>query len=129
MTASIVPPVDAREALADLMEVSAQVIAAAVLREDGSLEAATIEDEERARAFAEGARALLEAAREAAGQRRLTQVEVAMPAGSAFVVDEGHHAIAATTGPRPTTGLVVYDLKTCLRLADEEAGDRPGPRA
>ena len=31
-----------------------------------------------------------------------------------FVAREGGRTIAATTGPEPTAGLVVYDLRTCL---------------
>ena len=36
-----------------------------------------------------------------------------------FVLREGGWTIAATTGPQPTAGLVVYDLRTCLRELDE----------
>jgi hypothetical protein len=45
----------------------------------------------------------------------VTQVEAATPAGSVFVVRDGPRLIAATTAPDPTTGLVFYDLKSCLR--------------
>ena len=45
-----------------------------------------------------------------------------------FVVRDGGRTIAATTGPAPTAGLVLYDLRTCLRqLADGES-DPPKKR-
>ena len=47
--------------------------------------------------------------------------------GSLFVVREGQLLIAATTGPEPTSGLVFYDLRACLRKAAEKP--KPKPRA
>ncbi len=48
-----------------------------------------------------------------------------------FVVRDGERAIAATTGPEPTVGLVFYDLKSCLRAAATSGdGDgKPRPKA
>ena len=53
----------------------------------------------------------------------MTRVEVELDEGALFVVREGGRTVAATTGPSPTSGLVVYDLRTCA------AGDRhPEPK-
>ena len=121
---------DADQALADLMEISSQVDAAVVFDATGAVAGATLPDNDRTEAFARTARELLAAAgevRRAAGERALTQVEVATRAGSVFVARDGDRAIAATTGPSPTAGLVFYDLKTCLRaLADDDAGGGSG---
>ena len=55
----------------------------------------------------------------------MAQLEAATTIGSVFVVREGERAIAATTSPEPTVGLVFYDLKTCLRSIDAPAPKRP----
>jgi predicted regulator of Ras-like GTPase activity (Roadblock/LC7/MglB family) len=108
---------DAREALAELTELSSQLEAAAVLGSDGSVEAAT--DDARAQALAEVAREFLAAAdRVRSDGPEVTRVEVALPEGSVFVVREGERSAAAVTIPEPTPGLVLYDLRTCLRRID-----------
>ena len=116
---------DAKTALADLMEISAQVNEAVLLDASGSVVASTPADERRAEELARAASDLLETAasvRSDAGS--VTQVEASTPAGSVFVVRDAERAIVATTGAQPTVGLVVYDLKTCLRhVATEEPGD------
>ena len=109
---------DASQALADLVEISAQIESAVLARADGTVLASTLADEARAGAVAGEALALLEAARGPAGDP--TQVEAALPDGSFFVVRDGERLVAAVTGRDPTVGLVFYDLKTCLRLAAEE---------
>ncbi len=75
------------------------------------------------------ARELLEAAAATPGGdgRTLTQLEVAVREGSVFVVREGELAIAATTAAGPTAGLVLYDLRTCLRSLAPPA-ESPAPR-
>ena len=114
---------DARQALDDLMEISAQVDAALLLRADGSVEASTIDDESRAEVAAVGARRLLEAADEVAGARALAHAEVVTSQGSVFLVrdTERGRAVVGVTRPSPTVGLVLYDLRTCLR--NVAAGD------
>jgi len=65
---------------------------------------------------------------ESAGQLRdgeITQVEAATGDGSLFVVRDGERLIAAVTGPDPTSGLVFYDLKSCLRRAAEKPKPKP----
>ena len=67
------------------------------------------------------ARELMAAASELGGQQEATRVEVELEEGAIFVVREGAHTIAARTGPDPTAGLVVYDLRTSLLSIDEPA--------
>jgi predicted regulator of Ras-like GTPase activity (Roadblock/LC7/MglB family) len=109
--------VDAAAALADLTEISSQVETAAVFGDDGTTHASTFADAAAAERLVGTARELLAAARElpAGTGRELTQLEVGLAEGSVFVVREGELAIAATTSARPTAGLVLYDLRTCLR--------------
>src|SRR5581483_8442599 len=117
---------EAAQALSELTALSAQVTAAVVLGEDGSPVAATVDDE-RARDLAQAVNDLVAAAVRAAG-RDAAQLEVSTPAGSVFVVRDGRRTIAATTAPEPPSGLVFYDLKTCLRGIAEEPKPRPTPR-
>jgi predicted regulator of Ras-like GTPase activity (Roadblock/LC7/MglB family) len=119
---------DAAQALADLTEISSQIEAALVLDGDGATVASTL-DETRSRELAAAAQDLLAAARQASGaERELAQLEVSTAAGSVFLVRDGAHTIAATTGPEPTVGLVFYDLKSSLRSIAGEEKPRPKPR-
>lgn len=104
-------------ALADLTAVSSQIEAAAVFDESGVPLASTPANDARGRALVEGARGLLAAAATVPrdGSPAVVRVEAALRAGSVFVVSEGPLAIVAITAPEPTAGLVVYDLRTCLR--------------
>ena len=108
---------DAAAALADLTQVSSQIEAAAVFDESGALLGSTPADDTRGQGLVEGARNLLAAAvavrRE--GGPTVVRIEVALGSGSVFVISEGPLAIVAITAPEPTSGLVVYDLRTCLR--------------
>jgi predicted regulator of Ras-like GTPase activity (Roadblock/LC7/MglB family) len=114
--------VDAEAALAELMELSAQVETAAVLGSDGSVVAATVPPE-RAAALAAAAGRLAGAARAVRSDGpQVARVEVRLPEGSAFLVNEGELSIVATTVPEPRAGLVVYDLRTCLRRIAEGDG-------
>jgi len=91
--------VDAAQALADLVEISSQIESAVLADTEGSVQASTFGDDAKASAVAKEAIGLL---RDATG-----------PGGDERVV-------AAITGREPTSGLVFYDLKTCLRLAGEQ---------
>ncbi len=112
---------DAAGALADLTEISSQVEAAVVLDDTGAVVASTLDDAERAARLARAALDLLAAAdrRFESGTRVLTQLEAALREGSVFVVREKGRSIVATTSPDPTSGLVFYDLKTCLSSLGE----------
>ena len=120
---------EAGQALADLTEVSAQIQAAVLAEVDGRVIASTFSDEARAARVADAARRLLRAAEEMradGGREALTQLQAATAARSVFLVRDERRLVAAITGRDPTTGLVFYDLKTCLRLLAEEEED---PRA
>jgi hypothetical protein len=98
-------------AFTDLMEISSQIEAAVVLDGDEII-ASSVVDETRSATLAEAIRRLFEAAeRPRAG---LKQVEVTLPEGHVFVVREGGRMIGATTSPDPPSGLVLYDLRSCL---------------
>jgi predicted regulator of Ras-like GTPase activity (Roadblock/LC7/MglB family) len=121
---------EAAQALADLTEISAQIEAAVLAKADGSIVASTMKDEGRAKQLAEAAVELVAAGSESRSEgpnQELVQLQAATPRGSLFVARDESHVVAAITGSRPTVGLVFYDLKTCLRmLEDEEAkADKP----
>jgi predicted regulator of Ras-like GTPase activity (Roadblock/LC7/MglB family) len=114
---------DAAQALADLTEISAQIEGAVLADHDGAVVASTLADDAAAKSFAEAAAELLAAAddvRREPGSEPLVQVEGAALDGSVFVVKDDRHLVAAVTKPRPTVGLVFYDLKTCLRMLERE---------
>jgi predicted regulator of Ras-like GTPase activity (Roadblock/LC7/MglB family) len=114
------PPVDAEQALADLMEISSQVETAVVLDGDGAVAASSIPIRERAERLGRAAREALAAAEVLRPGERVTQLEAATRDGTFFVVRDSGRTIAATTGRSPTTGLVLYDLRTCLRTVERE---------
>jgi predicted regulator of Ras-like GTPase activity (Roadblock/LC7/MglB family) len=117
--------VDAAQALADLTEISSQVVHAAIVAEDGAVLATTIDDEARIGRFVRGVADLLaqaDVARQARGLADLAQLEAATLEGSVFVVRRSGLTVAATTRPDPTVGLVFYDLKHCLRSLEDGSG-------
>ncbi|MBA2476451.1 MAG: hypothetical protein H0V40_10910 [Actinobacteria bacterium] len=103
-----------KAALDELTELSSQIEAAAILDDEAGVAASTFADSTRAERFADVVRKLLHAAEEVAG-RAPARLRAATSGGSVFVVREGGRTIAATTGRSPTVGLVLYDLRTCLR--------------
>jgi predicted regulator of Ras-like GTPase activity (Roadblock/LC7/MglB family) len=119
--------VDPSQALAELKQISAQVQDAVIFDESGGVVASTVA-EERAPAMAQAARRLLEKAAETVEHGdQIVQIEASLPDGSVIVARDGANAVAATTVPDPTVGLIFYDLRTCLRsLADAE--EKPKPR-
>jgi len=122
---------DAAQALADLTEISAQVVHVAIVDETGAVLATTIGDAGRAERFVQGMTTLLEEAdvlRQSRGLPSLTQLEAATLEGSVFIVRRDGRVIAATTRPDPTVGLVFYDLKHCLRSIAEGAAESPPAR-
>jgi len=115
---------EAAQALADLTEISAQIEAAVLAKADGSIVASTTKDEGRAKQLAEAAVELVAAGSESSSEGpnlELVQLQAATPRGSLFVARDARHVVAAITGSRPTVGLVFYDLKTCLRMLEDEA--------
>ena len=121
---------DIASALADLSEISSQIETAVVFDAAGTVLGSTGTDETRSNRLARAALDLVAAAehvRPGEGRgRALTQIEGSLREGSVFVVTGAERAIAATTTPEPTSGLVFYDLKTCLRsLVSEQTPSKP----
>jgi predicted regulator of Ras-like GTPase activity (Roadblock/LC7/MglB family) len=106
---------DAAQALADLTEISSQVEAAVLFDATGEVAGSTLPGDQDAAALARAGGELLARARELGDGGEVTQIEASTPNGSVFVVSDGSRRIAATTAADPTTGLVFYDLKSCLR--------------
>jgi predicted regulator of Ras-like GTPase activity (Roadblock/LC7/MglB family) len=119
--------VDPGQALAELKQISVQVQDAVIFDESGGVVASTLA-EDRAPAMAQAAQRLLERAVGTVEHGdQVVQIEAALPEGSVIVAREGATAVAATTVPEPTAGLIFYDLRTCLR-ALSEAEEKPKPR-
>jgi hypothetical protein len=122
---------DTASALADLSEISSQIETAVVFDSAGTVLGSTGGDEARSKRLVRTALDLVAAAADVGMTegRTLTQLEASLREGSVFVVTGDERGIAVTTTPEPTSGLVFYDLKTCLRsLADEPAKSPPKPR-
>ncbi len=109
---------DAEQALRELTELSSQITAATVFDAEGAV-LATSGDSARLNAAA--VELVAAAADLGAGGRNVTRVEVELDEGAIFVVREGASTVAAVTGPSPTSGLVVYDLRTCAQAIDAPA--------
>ena len=115
---------DATQALRELMELSSQITAAVVLAADGTVLAGAPADSEAPTMLAATTLELVSTAADlGADGRDVTRVEVELEDGAIFVVREGGRTIGALTGPKPTSGLVVYDLRTCV-----EAIETPEPK-
>jgi predicted regulator of Ras-like GTPase activity (Roadblock/LC7/MglB family) len=114
--------VDAARALADLTEISAQIRAAVVASADGAVVAATLPDGPAAALARAGSGLLREAGARAVG------VEARTGEASVFAVRDDAHVVAAVAAQGAASGLVLYDLRTCLRrLAEEPAHAEPEP--
>ena len=109
----------AASALADLLEISSEVDAAVLLDSDGSVAASTLAAAAAAERLARAGIGVLEAAEErfAGSGRALTQVEAALREGSVFVAREDGRTIVARSHPKPSSQLVFYDLRACLRAS------------
>ncbi len=109
---------DAEQALSELMELSSQITSAVVLDGDGAAVASS-GDPAAASRLSVAALELVAAAADLGSEGRdVTRVEVELDEGAIFVVRESGHTVAAATGPSPTSGLVVYDLRTCARAIE-----------
>jgi predicted regulator of Ras-like GTPase activity (Roadblock/LC7/MglB family) len=116
---------DAEQALRELTELASQITAATVFDADGAVLATSSHDPAASARLAASTPELIAAASQlGADGRDVTRVEVELEEGAIFVVREGAHTIAATTGPHPTSGLVVYDLRTCAQSIDAPAAKR-----
>jgi hypothetical protein len=107
---------DAAQALKELMDLSSQITAAIALDGEGSVLAVSTEDPAAAASLTTSTLELVAAAQNlGADGGEVTRVEVELDEGAFFVVREGGRTVAATTAPKPTSGLVVYDLRTCAQ--------------
>jgi predicted regulator of Ras-like GTPase activity (Roadblock/LC7/MglB family) len=115
--------VDAARALADLVEISPQIGAAALVGDDGDLAASVGVPETRGRLLARAVRELLGAAAEfRSDDRRVTQLHASLGDGDVFAVtDAARRTVVAVASGRPAQGLVFYDLKRCLAALNEGA--------
>ena len=112
---------DAARALADLVEISPQIEAAAIVSGEGETVGSFGIPEARAGLLGRAVLELLDGAAAFRTDGRVTQLHAALDDGDVFAVtgwDE--RTIVAVAGEQATPGLVFYDLKQCLgRLADE----------
>lgn len=121
---------EAARALADLVEISPQIEAAAVLAWDGEPAGSVGVPEERERVLARAVRELLAGASAFRSDHgRVTQLHASLADGDVFAVAGDERTIVAVTREPPTPGLVFYDLKRCLaaigapgKLPSSEAG-------
>jgi predicted regulator of Ras-like GTPase activity (Roadblock/LC7/MglB family) len=121
--------VDARSALAELLELSPQLDSVVVAGRLGAVEAGTLPDAAAADVAA-SARDLLTRAELIAddhGREAVAQVQVQTETGAVFLVADERRLAVATTGAGATAGLVFYDLKSLLReIAGGPAADAVG---
>jgi predicted regulator of Ras-like GTPase activity (Roadblock/LC7/MglB family) len=102
------------QALRELLEVSEDVTAVLLLDSEGTVLAASVEDEAAEQA-APIAAAMLAYADSLRTNTRTRRLEAATGQGHVFLVREGERAVVATTGADPVAGLVLHDLGTALR--------------
>ena len=116
---------NAAQALAELMELSSQITAAIALDGEGPVLAVSSEDPAVAASLTASTLELVAAAGDLrADGGEVTRGEVVLDEGAFFVGREGGRSVAATTGPKPTSGLVVYDLRTCAQAIERAAPKR-----
>lgn len=112
-----------KEALQELLEMSAGIRQAVLVRGDDNVLASTFASKESEAVMVEGGRTMLQDARREAkemGRDKLTQLFIEAKTGCVFIVaGERDTWLAASTGTDPTVGLVLYDVNTALRTALE----------
>ena len=112
---------DATAALADLVEISPQIEAAALLAGNGELDGTVGIPEARAGVLARAVRELLDGASAfRSDQGRVTQLRAELAGGDVFAVAADERAIVAVARGRVAPGLVFYDLKRCLAAVADE---------
>jgi predicted regulator of Ras-like GTPase activity (Roadblock/LC7/MglB family) len=117
-----VGPVEAASALADLVEVSPQIEAAAVVTADGVLAASVGVPEAQADNLARSVRELLHrAAAFRSNGGRVTQIHAELGDAEVFAVTGASgRTVVAVVSERTASGLVFYDLKRCLSAVEQE---------
>lgn len=113
--------VEPARALADLVEISPQLQAVAVVTGDGEVVGSVGVPQGRDAVLAGALGELLDGATFRA-EGRVTQVHAELDDGDVFAVaGEAERTIVAVAGGRPAPGLVFYDLKRCLALIEKGA--------
>jgi hypothetical protein len=102
------------QALAELLDVSEDVVAAVIFDAEGRPVASSAGEAE-AQAAAEIASAMLAYADALRTGATAARLEAVTADGSIFVVREATGAIVAATGRDPVAGLVYHDLRAALR--------------
>jgi predicted regulator of Ras-like GTPase activity (Roadblock/LC7/MglB family) len=117
--------VDAARALADLVEISPQIEAAAVVAGDGQMVGTVGVPETRATILARAVRELLDgAAASRTDGGRVTQLLATLGDGDVYAVaGPNERTIVAVTSKRTAPGLVFYDLKRCLASLEESSAE------
>jgi predicted regulator of Ras-like GTPase activity (Roadblock/LC7/MglB family) len=106
---------EAARALADLVEISPQIEAAAILTGAGEVAGSVGVPDVRSDILARSVRELLEGAAGFRSEGSLTQLHAELADGDVFAVTSaGEPTIVAVTREKTTPGLVFYDLKRCL---------------
>jgi predicted regulator of Ras-like GTPase activity (Roadblock/LC7/MglB family) len=106
---------EAARALADLVEISPQIEAAAVVAEDGESAGSVGVPEARVGLLSRAVRELVDGAASFRSEGRVTQIHAELTGGDVFVVaGAGGRTIVGLTRERTAPGLVFYDLKRCL---------------
>ena len=105
------------EALAELLDLSAQVRDVAILGESGFVLAST-GTVERGEQLARVAADLVAAATDVRPGAELSRIEVSGEGAHVFLVTEAGRTAIATTTPDAIAGLVIYDLRTMLGRLD-----------
>ena len=111
------------QALAELLDVSEDVVAAVLLDADGKTLAATVGEDNAAR-VAEIGSAMLAYAGALRTGAEATRVEAVTQDGNVYLVVDATRAVVAATGRDPVAGLVYHDLRAVLR----KTGRRPRSR-
>jgi predicted regulator of Ras-like GTPase activity (Roadblock/LC7/MglB family) len=116
---------DAAAALAELKDLSTQIEVVVLAYRSGELKASTATGPAAENLGRLGAEIVehAEQVRRDLGRDGVSQLQVATPDGSLFIVLDSSLMALATTAPDPTAGLVFYDLKTLLRQIDEPAAE------
>ncbi len=107
---------DAARALADLVEISPQIDAAAVVAGDGEIAGSVGIPDGRTGVLARALRELLDGAGAfRSDESRVTQLHAELVGGDVFAVTGAdERTVVAVTHGRTAPGLVFYDLKRCL---------------
>src|SRR5215470_900675 len=113
---------DAAAALAELKDLSTQIEVVVLAYRSGEVKASTASGPAAEKLGKLGAEIVEHAdqVRRDLGRDGVSQLQVATPDGSLFIVIDANLMALATTAPDPTAGLVFYDLKTLLRQIGDD---------